>query len=108
MFIIKRKTDGKFLRRTPSWLHETADGDWTDAISKARVFGRREDAKQSRGWKKGEYAKPYPGYYPKAGESSEAWMQRKIEYSKSFVAYTDETRPVEIVKVFLITENALL
>lgn len=105
MFVIRRKSDGKFLRRTPSWVAIAEDRNWTESIGRARVFGRKEDAKQSRGWRRGEYTKPYPNYTHTT--SSEEWNKRRAEYAASFVAYTDETRPTEIVKVYLIPEDAL-
>lgn len=106
MFVIKRKKDGKYLRRSPSWVSTKDDRRWTDSILKARVFGRIEDAKQSVGWtKEGTYTKPRPSY--KGWNEADQYRKEVREYEASFVPIPEDQRSVELVKVYLIPEDVL-
>lgn len=104
MFVIRRKSDGKFLSRGYNWKLPETERRWTDRLPKARVFGRMSDAKQSIGWvKEGTYTAPKPGPY----KTWEQYSKEHRDYEASFVPVAEEKRSVELVKVFMIPETLL-
>lgn len=95
MFAIRRKSDGKFLTKS-YW----PDKKWSDDPNKARMFTRRCDAKQSRGWLGGTIV-GYDGARRPVFNTLYLYGEQK----KSFVPYTDENRPVEIVELAVTVKN---
>lgn len=85
MFVIRRKLDGKFLKKNS---YHVAQYEYTDKVNRARIFLRQCDAKQ---------AGAYAGFY----------VSQEGSWHSKFVPYNDATRPVYIERVIIIPESLI-